>query len=282
MRCRGGKGRYRIGIWRASPSCAALLVRQRASRRIVRRPERRVAAHAPPGHRGQLPARRCHRGESARPPGRVAGLGPGDLDWLGSLQPDRLGELHALRELVASPESARACMTGMDSRQARRAMTLLARASSDDPDAGVLLSQTLHDVADFIVGPGRRRASPRSLHKATSSSATAARRSAGGSSAASATAAAQHSPTAAPPRPRHACRGQPLGNPHSVTLGSRRTSRYGQITHTARCWDAPRLQAVYIGLAEAGSGRGARPDRAEGVGSLPARRAPREVYLTAG
>ena len=101
-------------------------------------------------------------------PGRVPGLSPsvrvarwlrdlyppgsGEPDWLGSLQPDRLAELHTVRELVASPELSQACLTSLDSRQARRAVTLLARASSDDPDAEALLSQTLPDVADFIVG----------------------------------------------------------------------------------------------------------------------------------
>ena len=101
-------------------------------------------------------------------PGRVPGLSPsvrvarwlrelyppapGELDWLGSLQPDRLAELHVVRELVASPEVSQACLTSLDSRQARRAVTLLARASSDDPEAEALLSRTLPDVADFIVG----------------------------------------------------------------------------------------------------------------------------------
>ena len=101
-------------------------------------------------------------------PGRVPGLSPsvrvarwlrdlyppgsGEPDWLGSLQPDRLAELHTVRELVASPELSQACLTSLDSRQARRAVTLLARASSDDPNAEALLSQTLPDVADFIVG----------------------------------------------------------------------------------------------------------------------------------
>ena len=101
-------------------------------------------------------------------PGRVPGLsasvqvarwlrdlyppGPGEPDWLGSLQPDRLAELHTVRELIASAELSQACLTSLDSRQARRAVTLLARASSDDPDAEALLSQTLPGVADFIVG----------------------------------------------------------------------------------------------------------------------------------
>jgi tetratricopeptide (TPR) repeat protein len=78
--------------------------------------------------------------------------GSGEPDWLGSLQPDRLAELHTVRELVASPELSRACLSSLDSRQARRAVTLLARASSDNPDAEALLSKTLPEVADFIVG----------------------------------------------------------------------------------------------------------------------------------
>ena len=100
-------------------------------------------------------------------PGRVPGLsasarighwlrelyppGPEDPDWLGSLQPDRLAELHALRELVASPELARACLTNLDARQAQRALTLLARASADYSEAEELLSQVLPDVANLIV-----------------------------------------------------------------------------------------------------------------------------------
>jgi hypothetical protein len=85
--------------------------------------------------------------------------GPGEPDWLGSLQPDRLAELHTVRELVTSPELSQPCLTSLDSRQARRAVTLLARASSDYPDAEALLSQTLPNVACFIVGldgPGKR------------------------------------------------------------------------------------------------------------------------------
>ena len=101
-------------------------------------------------------------------PGRVPGLGPsvrvarwlrelyppapGEPDWLGSLQPDRLAELHTVRELLASPELSQSFLTSLDSRQARRAVTLLARASADDPEAEALLSQTLPDVAHFIVG----------------------------------------------------------------------------------------------------------------------------------
>jgi tetratricopeptide (TPR) repeat protein len=101
-------------------------------------------------------------------PSRVAGISPsvkisewlralyppdrGQDDWIGSLQPDRLAELHTLRELADSPELAQACLTDLDARQALRAVTLLARASSDYPEAEVLLSDTLPNVADLIAG----------------------------------------------------------------------------------------------------------------------------------
>ena len=77
--------------------------------------------------------------------GRVPGMGPsvkigewlrvlyppdpGEAGWIGSPQPDRLAEQHALRELTASPDLARACLTRLDGRQALQAVTLLARAS---------------------------------------------------------------------------------------------------------------------------------------------------------
>lgn len=73
-----------------------------------------------------------------------------ELDWLGSLRPDRLAELHTVRELASSPEFAQACLSSMDGRQARRALTLLARASSDDKHAEALLARTLPDVSGFI------------------------------------------------------------------------------------------------------------------------------------
>lgn len=75
---------------------------------------------------------------------------PGQGDWIGSVQPDRLAELHVLHELDASPEFSRACLTDLDDRQALRAVTLLARASSDYVEAEELLSQTLPAVADLI------------------------------------------------------------------------------------------------------------------------------------
>ena len=101
-------------------------------------------------------------------PGRVPGMSPsvkiggwlrvlyppepGEAGWIGSLQPDRLAELHALRELTASPDLARACLLDLDARQALQAVTLLARASSDDPHAEELLRQALPGTADLITG----------------------------------------------------------------------------------------------------------------------------------
>jgi len=75
---------------------------------------------------------------------------PGGADWIGAVQPDRLAELHTLRELADSADLAQACLCDLDARQALRAVTLLARASVDNPEAGTLLSQTLPDVADVI------------------------------------------------------------------------------------------------------------------------------------
>jgi hypothetical protein len=75
-----------------------------------------------------------------------------ETDWLGSLQPDRLAELHAMHELAASPELAQACLIRLDARQALRAVTLLARASSDYPEAEDLLRQTLPHVIGLITG----------------------------------------------------------------------------------------------------------------------------------
>jgi hypothetical protein len=77
---------------------------------------------------------------------------PAEASWIGSLQPDRLAELHTMRELTASPDLARACLSGLDARQALQAVTLLARASADDPHAEELLRQTLPGTADLITG----------------------------------------------------------------------------------------------------------------------------------
>jgi tetratricopeptide (TPR) repeat protein len=126
-----------------------------------------------PGALRQIVAAGCLLGaaseaEARALPGRVPGMSPsvkiggwlrvlyppdpGEAGWIGSLQPDRLAEQHALRELTASPEFARACLTGLDARQALQAVTLLARASAEDPHAEDLLRQALPGTADLITG----------------------------------------------------------------------------------------------------------------------------------
>ena len=100
-------------------------------------------------------------------PGRIPGLRPSAKiaewlrvlyppdsgnEWIGSVQPDRLAELHIVRELADSPDLARACLSRLDARQALQAATLLARASSDHPHAEELLRQALPSVADLITG----------------------------------------------------------------------------------------------------------------------------------
>jgi tetratricopeptide (TPR) repeat protein len=77
---------------------------------------------------------------------------PGESEWIGSVQPDRLAELHTLNELTASSELAQACLADLDAKQALRAVTLLARASSDYPQAEILLGRTLPSVASLITG----------------------------------------------------------------------------------------------------------------------------------
>ena len=75
---------------------------------------------------------------------------PGQAEWLSSLQPDRLAELHVLRELGASQGLAERCLTGLNARQALQAISLLARASSDYPEAESLFRETLPAVADLL------------------------------------------------------------------------------------------------------------------------------------
>jgi tetratricopeptide (TPR) repeat protein len=101
----------------------------------------------------KLPSRVPSLAPSARLAGWLHDLyppGPGEAGWLGSLQPDRLAELHVTRELSTSAELARACLAGLDARQARQAVTVLARASTDDPLAEELLEGVLPDVAQFL------------------------------------------------------------------------------------------------------------------------------------
>lgn len=73
-------------------------------------------------------------------------------EWLGPLLPGRLAELHVTRELTESPALARQCLTGLDHRQARRALILLARAAADQPDARRLLGSALTGFPEMISG----------------------------------------------------------------------------------------------------------------------------------
>jgi len=100
-----------------------------------------------------LPARVPGLGASAKVGRWLRELYPpvqGDQDWLGSLQPDRLAERHVVCELAESLELTSACLTSLDAFQARRVLTLLARASIDDPEAEPLLERVLPAVAAFV------------------------------------------------------------------------------------------------------------------------------------
>ena len=66
------------------------------------------------------------------------------VEWLGSLRPDRLAERLVVAQLIGSPELAERCLSGLDQRQALRAVTLLGRAAIDRQEAaGVLLERVL-------------------------------------------------------------------------------------------------------------------------------------------
>ena len=73
-----------------------------------------------------------------------------DEGWLGALRPDRLAELHVIRELTESPELAKECLTGLDERQARQALTMLAYASAEYPAAGQLLESALSRFSQVL------------------------------------------------------------------------------------------------------------------------------------
>ncbi|MFF4241198.1 tetratricopeptide repeat protein, partial [Actinomadura geliboluensis] len=74
-----------------------------------------------------------------------------DGEWLGSLHPDRLAEHHTLAQLTQCQELAEACLQDLDDRQALHAVTLLGRASTDQPAAVSLLERTL-PLLDRVIG----------------------------------------------------------------------------------------------------------------------------------
>jgi tetratricopeptide (TPR) repeat protein len=105
--------------------------------------------------------------EAAELSGRVPGVAPsraaalwlrglyppdGEGLWLGSLRPDRLAELHATRELGASPVLTQKCLSELTERQAQQALILLARASADHPEAEPLLESALYRFPDVPAG----------------------------------------------------------------------------------------------------------------------------------
>jgi tetratricopeptide (TPR) repeat protein len=78
------------------------------------------------------------------------------LDWMGTLQPDQLAEELVVTQLAASPDFAERCLTDLDDRQARRAFTVLGRASTDQPAARPLLERLLpllRNVVDNLDAP---------------------------------------------------------------------------------------------------------------------------------
>jgi hypothetical protein len=82
-----------------------------------------------------------------------AGPPGGDAEWLGALSPDRLAEHLVVAELSASAELAGRCLTGLDERQALRAVTLLGRAAADQREAaGVLLERVLPLLERVVAG----------------------------------------------------------------------------------------------------------------------------------
>ena len=82
------------------------------------------------------------------------GLFPeGGTEWLGTLRPDRLAERLVVAQLSASQTLAEQCLTGLDERQALRAVTLLGRAVSDQQAAaGVLLERVLPLLEQVVAG----------------------------------------------------------------------------------------------------------------------------------
>ena len=73
-----------------------------------------------------------------------------DGGWLGSLAPDRLAERLVISELANDPGLAERSLTGLNGRQALRAVTLLGRAAADEEDAAALLEQLLPLIEQVI------------------------------------------------------------------------------------------------------------------------------------
>jgi Tetratricopeptide repeat len=64
-------------------------------------------------------------------------------DWWGSLQPDLLSERHVVSQLAAARDLAEGCLRSLSGDQARRVLTILARACAHRSDAPGLLAAAL-------------------------------------------------------------------------------------------------------------------------------------------
>jgi tetratricopeptide (TPR) repeat protein len=86
------------------------------------------------------------------PPDSVGASGADD-EWLGTLSPDRLAERFVVSQLTRSPELAQRCLRDLDEYQAFRAITLLGRAATNQPAAGLLLRRVIADLPADLVLP---------------------------------------------------------------------------------------------------------------------------------
>ena len=86
----------------------------------------------------------------------LAGLYPGAGAGMGSVQPDLLAEQHAVTELAADPVLARAVLSGLEGRQAVRALTVLGRAWDLYEEAGPVIGAALRaDLAGLAAAAGQ-------------------------------------------------------------------------------------------------------------------------------
>lgn len=72
--------------------------------------------------------------------------------WVGTLQPDRLAELHLIKELTASTTLASALLDGLDRRSARLTVAVLARAAADHFSDQAFRTQALTLLDRTIAG----------------------------------------------------------------------------------------------------------------------------------
>jgi predicted Zn-dependent protease with MMP-like domain/tetratricopeptide (TPR) repeat protein len=86
----------------------------------------------------------------------LAGLYPGADGEMGPVQPGLLAEHHAVTELAADPALARAVLSGLEGRQAVRALTVLGRAWELHEEAGPVIGAALRaDLAGLAAPAGQ-------------------------------------------------------------------------------------------------------------------------------